>query len=94
MYFKIYLASLTKYPRVENRRIHQRLMLYIDFIDDYNQALSFRGTINDNVSGYTLPQIEGFLSKIYGFYSLSQQLKANKPYYVTNEQIDELLSQF
>ena len=68
--------------------------LYIDLIDDYNQALSFRGTINDNVSGYTLPQIERFLDKVYGFYSLSEQLKANEPSGVTDEQIDVLLSQY
>jgi hypothetical protein len=67
--------------------------LYIDLIDDYNQGLNSR-PINDNVRGYTLPQIERFLSNIYGFYSLSEQLKANKPYDVTDQQIDELLSQY
>jgi hypothetical protein len=67
--------------------------LYIDLIDDYNQGLNGRPII-DNVRGYTLPQIEGFLKHIYGFSSLSSQLKSHKPAGVTDAQIDELLAQY
>ena len=68
--------------------------LYIDLIDDHNQATTNNRFIRDNVRGYTLPQIEGFLKNIYGFTSLGTQLKAHKPLGVTDGQIDELLSQY
>jgi len=67
--------------------------VYIDLIDNYNQGLNGRPII-DNVSGYTLPQIERLLKNIYGLSSLSEQLKANKPIGVTDAQIDQLLSQY
>ena len=68
--------------------------LYIDLIDDYNQASTGIGSITDNVRGYTLPQIEGFLKHIYGLSSLNEQLKAHKPVGVTDAQIDQLLGQY
>ena len=68
--------------------------IYIDLIDDFNQSTNGSGTINENVTGYTLPQIESFLKHVYGFSSLSEQLKSHKPLGVTDAQIDELLSQF
>lgn len=68
--------------------------LYIDLIDDHNQSTTNATFIRDNVRGYTLPQIEGYLKDIYAFYSLGTQLKAHKPSGITDGQIDELLSQY
>ncbi|MBB6370325.1 hypothetical protein [Chryseobacterium shigense] len=74
--------------------------LFINVVDNFNefgQSLvpnsSPVGTINDQVTGYTLATIEtNFLKYCYGLNSLSTQLKANKPTGVTDPQIDLLLS--
>ena len=74
--------------------------IYIDLLDNHNQLgvpYQFRGTgsINDQVSGYSLAFIESELLKhIYGHASLSQQLKNHKPVWITDAQIDILLSFF
>jgi hypothetical protein len=70
--------------------------LFIDLVDNHNQAGRFGGTgIIDNVSGYTLGGIEsGFLKRSYGLSSLSNNLKANKPAGVTDAQIDGLIANF
>ncbi|MFN8844493.1 MAG: hypothetical protein ACK5WV_12890, partial [Chryseotalea sp.] len=69
---------------------------FIDIVDNHNQVGRFNGTaITDNVQGYTLANIEsGFLKHVYGFSSLREKLKDNKPAGVTDAQIDELLNQF
>jgi hypothetical protein len=47
------------------------------------------------VTGYTMSGIEGgFLKHVYGYNSLRSQLKANKPFGITDAQIDELMNQF
>jgi len=70
--------------------------LFIDIVDNHNQVGRFNGSaITDNVQGYTLANIEsGFLKHVYGFSSLREKLKDNKPFGVTDAQIDELLNQF
>jgi hypothetical protein len=74
--------------------------LYIDIVDSHNQISQFYnpfgfGTINDQVSGYSLPFVESeMLKNIYGHSSLAEQLKAHKPSGVTDAQIDLLISQF
>ncbi|NOT51977.1 MAG: hypothetical protein HOP10_11955 [Chitinophagaceae bacterium] len=72
--------------------------LYIDIIDNHNEiGINYdprpTGTVNDQVSGYSLAFIESeLLRHIYGLSSLSKQLKAHKPVGVTDGQIDLLLS--
>lgn len=75
--------------------------VFIDLVDDFNQFLRFfpdfnyTSNVNDNVTGYTLANIERtFLKHVYGLSSLRTQLKANKPNGVTDEQIDELMNNF
>ncbi len=70
--------------------------VFIDLVDDYNQAGRFGNTgLTDNVTGYTMAGIEqGFLKHVYGYGSLRDQAKDNKPAGVTDEQIDELMNQF
>lgn len=78
--------------------------LFINLVDDFNemgQDLDINplneilGVINDQVSGYTLANIESnMLGQVYGIGSLSAQLKANKPTGVTDAQIDLLLGQY
>ena len=69
--------------------------IFIDLIDNHNQNGINGGTITDNVTGYSMSGIEnGFLKHVYGYSSLRDQLKANKPSGVSDTQIDELLNQF
>lgn len=74
--------------------------LYIDIIDNHNELginYPFRGTgtVNDQVTGYSLAFIESELLKhIYGLASLADELKAHKPVGVTDAQIDLLISFF
>ncbi|MDR6372036.1 hypothetical protein J2795_003306 [Chryseobacterium bernardetii] len=74
--------------------------LFINLVDNFNElGQSFSpqpmGTVNDQVTGYTLANIENnFLKYCYGLSSLSVQLKANRPAGVSNAQIDVLLSSY
>lgn len=74
--------------------------IYIDIVDNHNQILQFyfpfgSGTVDDQVSGYSLAFIESeMLKHIYGLSSLAEQLKANKPPGVTDAQIDLLISHY
>lgn len=76
------------------------LTVYIDIIDNHNELginYAFRGTgtVNDQVSGYSLAFIESELLKhIYGLASLADELKAHKPIGVTDAQLDLLISFF
>lgn len=71
--------------------------LFINLVDNFNeigQNFGWRtGTVNDQVTGYTLANIEAnFLRESFGLSTLSQRLKANRPAGVTEAQIDLLLS--
>lgn len=71
--------------------------LFIDLVDNHNQAGQFAGitTLTDNVSGYTLAEIQATILKhIYNIGDLRDQLKRHRPAGVTDAQIDELLNQF
>jgi len=74
--------------------------LYIDIVDDHNELGVLypphpNGSIDDQVSGYTLPSIESdMLKHIYGLSSLSEQLKSHKPAGATDAQIDLLISYY
>jgi hypothetical protein len=69
--------------------------LFIDIIDDHNQFGRFNNSaINDPVNGYSMANIEVYMKHIYGISSLATELKAHKPNGVTDQQIDDLLSQF
>lgn len=74
--------------------------VFIDLVDNYNQNGVFfirkgTSTINDQVAGYTLAGIEsGLLKHVYGIQSLGIHLKNNKPFGVTDSQIDLLMSNF
>ena len=74
--------------------------LYIDIIDNHNQLGEVyagfpNGTIDDQVSGYTLPFIErNILKHSYGISSLSHELINNLPSGITESQINLLLSYY
>jgi hypothetical protein len=75
--------------------------LFINLIDDYNEfnqlfsGILKVGTVNDQVSGYILADIEAqVLHDTYWLNNLSNKLKLNKPNGVTDAQIDELLSYY
>jgi hypothetical protein len=72
--------------------------VFIDLIDNFNQStISINGQVGlvDNITGYTMSGIEsGFLKHVYGYSSLRDQLKANKPNGVTDAQIDEMMNQY
>jgi len=77
--------------------------IFIDLVDNFNQnnetyqdskGFNYLG-IKDQVSGYTLSNIESvFLKYCYGISSLKEQCKKNKPSGITDSQLDELLSNF
>lgn len=73
--------------------------LFINLVDGFNefgQTFGWEsGTVNDQVSGYSLGHIQStFLKHCYAKSSLTTQLKANKPSGVTDAQIDLLLSHY
>lgn len=69
--------------------------LFINLVDDFNDMTAFQGRPNDQVTGYTLANIEAnMLRNCYALGTLSQQLKANRPADVTEAQIDLLLSSY
>jgi hypothetical protein len=69
--------------------------IFIDLVDNFNQSSLSSALPNDNVSGYTLANIEStFLKNSYGLSSLRTALKNNKPAGVTDAQIDLLLSSY
>ncbi len=83
-----------------DRNSNKYTSLYINLIDDYNEnnkilLNGYIGTIDDQVSGYTLPFIESnILKHAYGLTSLANELKSHKPSgsSITDAQIDLLLS--
>ncbi len=82
-----------------NRNFQKYSSLFINIIDDYNElgqpflAFSRRGVVDDQVSGFTLADIESSMLKhIYGLPSLGDELKAHNTTGTTDAQIDLLLS--
>jgi hypothetical protein len=69
--------------------------IFIDIVDDNNQAITNGSSIIDNVAAYRMAAIETiFLPHVYGLSSLKTQLKGYKPIGVTDAQIDQLIDQF
>lgn len=72
--------------------------LFIDLVDNYNQSknnTSSREYPNDNVTGYSMRTLSWYIMpKSYGLSSLKSRLKANKPYRVSDKQIDELFERY
>lgn len=74
--------------------------LFIDVVDQNNQkgqtfgGLRY-GSVDDDVFGYSLPQIEGtMLKNVYGLASLKDELAANKPGELSEREIELLLENF
>ena len=68
--------------------------VFIDLIDEYNQIQEGNG-YNENVSGYTLYEIQDLLiDHSYGAHSLRVTLKNNLLHGVTTESIDELIDNY
>ncbi len=71
--------------------------LFIDLNDNYNQSKNNKGSKkypNDNVTGYSMSKLSSIVAKSYGLTSLKRNLKANKPYRVTDSQINELFKRY
>ena len=67
--------------------------IFIDLVDNYNQTSRFGTSYpNDIINSYTMHNIKQLLKHVYGLYSLKNKLKANKPYGVTDNDIDNQLS--
>lgn len=68
--------------------------VFIDLMDDYNQNQNGEG-YRDNVSGYTLSEIQNLLIvSSYGATSLRTTLKNNLLHGATTESIDELMNNY
>ena len=67
--------------------------IFIDLMDDYNQGRHYGGSVpNDNVSGYTLKEIQdNILGLSTNFEGLQVALKAFKLHGTTDAQLDDLL---
>jgi len=72
--------------------------LFIDLVDNYNQKEQIKPSlvhyINDNITGYTMPELESYLSTVHNQSALRKELKRNKPAGITDTQIDNFLEQF
>ncbi len=77
--------------------------LFINLIDDFNEnGVNLRapvtpailGTVNDPVTGYTMPNLENMLTYSRNKSTFATKLKASKPAGVTDAQIDALLSNY
>lgn len=70
--------------------------LFIDLIDDFNQALYYGNDyINDNISGYTLQEIQdNILGSSYGLTSCRNTLKSLKLHGETDDDIDNLFAKY
>ncbi len=68
--------------------------LFIDLVDNYNQRNYNISLPNDNVTGYSMSQLFNIVTNSYGLSSLKSNLKANKPYNVTDKQIDDLFLKY
>lgn len=74
----------------DNTFSHDYTPVFIDLVDNFNQT---SGPV-DNVPGYTMQGIEGFLTDVYVLSSLKEQLKANRPTGITNQDIDNYLAYY
>jgi hypothetical protein len=69
-------------------------------VDNHNQRGAHfpgrpDGSIEDNVAGYSLSQIEAnVLPGCHNFNTLLDELKSHKPSGVTDDQLDQLFSNF
>ncbi len=68
--------------------------LFIDLVENFNQSIVSADYPNDNVTGFTMAQLNNILKKGYGLASLKAELKKNKPSGVTNIQIDQLFLRY
>lgn len=69
--------------------------IYIDLIDNYNQFTLNSAYINDNISGYTLSEIQNLiLPDSFGMTSTRSAIKANKRHGATDSQIDNLFIKY
>jgi len=81
---------------------HEYTPLFIDLIDDYNQATQFEPNLptdnskpNENITGYWMQTIEDVVLKdAYGLTSLRNELKRHKPGGVTDAQIDDYMARY
>jgi len=80
----------------QKKIINNYTPLFIDLVDDYNQSVNIGSTNypDDAIHAYTMPRIENLLKHVYGLSSLQSKLKANKPYGVTDNQIDRYLNYY
>ena len=79
----------------ENGDFNEYTPIFIDLMDNYNQNIFNQNRCKDNVSGYTLQEIQDeILATSYGEYSLRQTLKSNLKHGATAAQIDELLDNY
>ena len=82
-------------PQINGEDGNQYTPIFIDLIDDRNQNEESSNWCKDNVSGYTLKEIQNrILGTSYGLHSLRQTLKSNLLHGTTAEEIDELINNY
>lgn len=82
-------------PQINGEDGNQYTPIFIDLIDERNQNEENPSWCKDNVSGYTLEEIQNrILGTSYGMHSLRQTLKANLLHGTTEAQIDELVDNY
>lgn len=82
-------------PQIDGVAGYQYTPVFIDLMDDNNQGAMNQYFCKDNVSGYTLKEIQNrILGTSYGLHSLRQTLKSNLLHGTTVEEIDELINNY
>lgn len=92
----IHLGNIQNWsPQIDGENDNQYTPIFIDLIDNKNQNEENSILCKDNVSGYTLEEIQNnILGTSYGMHSLRQTLKDNLLHGATEEQIDELVDNY
>lgn len=69
--------------------------LFINLIDDYNEKIEMSGYVDDNITGYSIKQLENIvLSHSKDLESLKIALKNIKPSNISNAAIDYFISHY
>ena len=93
--FPINAQNWTRYSRTSDGEIFPYTPVFIDLIDNTNQrTASNPNRCIDNVSGYTLSELQSIMVQSKNLSELRQTLKANLRHGATAAQIDQLLDNY
>ncbi len=92
--FIVNAQGWTRDSRTSDDEIYPYTPVFIDLIDNRNQRIYNLNYCIDNVSGYTLVELQSIMVQSKTLEELRQTLKDNLLHGATEEQIDELLDNY